>query len=186
MGAEAIIVEEIHVEWDWIDLSVDDKWSDSRDKLVDAGARVDDLSRSVYVIRISETYAIQYPKDPSPTLYIGEGSLPGRRDAHRKWLSDLMEEFGELPIELGVSKFRVPNNPDAYKDLEARLLWFFDERYGSLPLQNSIYETPASNYSYRESDLTTGVGLGRGIIYKWAIMPMARSRFSATFLRTYD
>lgn len=177
------MAEPMNVEWDWIDLSIGDKWSESRRKLIEAEAPIDDLSRSVYVIRIAERYAIKYPDGPSPTIYIGRGNLPGRRAAHMKWLSRLKNEFPDLTFELGVNKLRVRNNPMAYKDLEAALLLSFSDKFGSLPLKNRRSEKRQSNYPFRQRDLGIGINPGSGGHYLWSIVPMRRSSFYKDYLK---
>lgn len=41
-----------------------------------------DLEKSVYVIRLAGNFVIQYPRDISPVLYIGQGKFQNRINSH--------------------------------------------------------------------------------------------------------
>lgn len=173
----------VKLEFSWIQLSTTETWSRLLVKLRREEVEEKNLSRSVYVLRIGDKYAIQYPRGASPTLYIGEGHLQQRIDAHGKWLANLKGLVGEINFELGVATPRVRNNLVAYKDCEAALIQFFLKKYGSLPLRNRHKEYPRISHNYRQLDLSNAVTVGRGKRYQWAIQPMRANPFHKAYAR---
>ncbi len=109
----------VEIKWKWIELHPKDTWSVIEDKLCRTGVILDQLSRSVYVIRAAGPFAIKHPKKYSPTLYIGEGRIKQRVTSHRKWLSSIYGLTGELVIEVAICVPRVRNNTQAHREFEA-------------------------------------------------------------------
>ena len=133
-----------------------------------------DIGRGVYVIRLARPYTIVYPKEnrKSPVLYIGEGSTKKRLEKH---LATWVRKFGRIIpsalIDARVTEPRVQRNYNAYREVEADLLSYFCEKYGSLPLFNSnreMFGTP--NRYTRQFMQVLDPGRGRG--YEWALTPL--------------
>jgi hypothetical protein len=104
------------------------------------GIKEGDLTRAVYIIRTCGNFAIDYPKKPSPTLYIGEGNFKQRLMQHKNWLSELRELVGSFPFEIALDIPRARNNVYLYKDMEADLLHEFKSIYGLAPFLNKQME----------------------------------------------
>ena len=118
------------LKWHWINFDTQHTWDQILNKLKNAGIREMHLSRSVYAIRLKANFGIKYPKGISPTLYVGEGHLKQRVEAHKKWLCEMEKTFGDLSLQLAVATPRVQNNSVAYKEVEAALIQFFLQNMG--------------------------------------------------------
>ncbi len=174
------------LKWHWINFDTDDTWSVVLRKLKNAGLREVDLSRSVYAIRLKADFGIRYPKGVSPTLYVGEGRLRQRVDAHRKWLREMEKTFGELSLQLAVSTPRVQNNSVAYREVEAALIQFFLSKYGSAPFKNSNKEYQKYGHVFLKSSLAEPLTPGSGTRYHWAVEPTHINKFYDVFVRTHS
>ena len=76
----------VHVSLNWtvIDWHPDDTWKKvTLPCLIEAGVSLNLIDRSVYVIRLNGDYAVAYPGDESPAVYIGEGNFGSRINSHR-------------------------------------------------------------------------------------------------------
>lgn len=129
--------------------------------------------KGVYVIRMCRPFSINYPKRPSPVLYIGEGQIKKRLTEHLKsWVIDLAADMPNLRIEIRTTEPKIRNNNAAHKDVEADLLWKFCELYGALPLLNRQNEYHERLHIYRKGFFNVlNPGSGKG--YKWALLPVA-------------
>lgn len=179
------MVVKVAIEWKWINLHPADTWSVIEGKLSIAGVNLKQISRSVYVIRAADSFAIKYPIKYSPTLYIGEGRFKQRITSHRKWLSAIYGLAGEFNLEVAICVPRVRHNEQAYKDFEAHLLSVFSKRYGSLPLQNKNHEHTKFGHSYERIATTAVLGPGKGKKYQWALEPLKANPFFKTYIKTH-
>jgi hypothetical protein len=162
----------VNIEWFWLELDLAEKWKAVEAKLVASGADLKKLSKSVYVIRAADSFAIKYPRKYSPTLYIGEGGFKQRITTHRKWLASIYELAGEFPLEVAICFPRVRNNTIAHREFEAHLLSIFLKQYGSLPLRNKNKENAQYKHTYQRQATSEVLGPGSGKKYKWALEPL--------------
>ena len=175
----------VEIYWFWIDINPSDTWKTVEAKLLYEGVVPEWMSRSVYVIRIQDEYSITYPGGHSPTLYIGEGGFKQRITSHRKWLAELYELTGEIPLEVAIAFPRVRNNISAHKVFEAHLLNCFFERYESLPLKNSNHEYMQYDHTYEKKALAGVIGPGSGKKYKWGLTPLKANGFFGVYQKTH-
>ena len=175
----------VAIKWFWFDFDPKNTKAKIKSAILDAGAKEHLLDRGVYVIRMKAPFGIAYPKGHTPTLYIGEGDVVSRLDNHRKWISRLQSMGYVFPIEIACSFPRVKKNEVAYRNFEAHLLEVFFQRYGTLPLRNSIHES--RNYNHQYSKIATHgiIGPGSGTKHKWAIQPLPANSFRTVFQRTH-
>ena len=80
---------------------------------------------------------------------------------------------------------RVQKNANAYKVFEAHLLNLFFDRYGSLPLKNSISEYKAYAHEYDRVATKYVLGPGSGTKHNWAIRPLPSNPFQKVFEKTH-
>jgi hypothetical protein len=160
------------LEWKWIEWNIGETWKRHIvQKLNDVDITTDTLKRSVYVIRANGSFAIEYKKNISPTLYIGEGNFKDRITQHKNWLRDFAGLVNQFPFLIAIATPRVQKFPDAYRDLEAALLIEFSKSFGSAPLMNKQLEKRLRDYIYDglRTPLTIGQGAKR---FLWAIKPL--------------
>ncbi|HDZ75617.1 MAG TPA: hypothetical protein ENH55_23195 [Aurantimonas coralicida] len=140
-------------------------------------------SKSVYVIRTNRPFSINYRNKASPVLYIGEGNFQKRFRSHMKrWISDLSTHFPNLEIDVRFQPIKVRNNPAAYKEVEADLIWSFAERYGSTPMFNSQFEYHEKVHIY-ENGFFNVLHPGSGKGYHWGLTPLASNMNYPRFLK---
>lgn len=179
----------VHVALDWerLDWMPDDNWAeDTLPALKKLGLNSTSLERSVYVIRLNGNYCIDYPKDTSPTVYVGEGNFHQRIRQHREWVTELKELVGDFSFQVCIAVPRVKNNPDAYRDAEAAILDRFAERYGSAPLWNKQFESRlCPHYEYAEKSINDVINKRSGSRYEWALRPMKSSKFHYYYEKTH-
>lgn len=175
----------VDIEWFWLKLDPAETWKAVERKLEESGADLKKLSKSVYVIRASDSFAIKYPRKYSPTLYIGEGGFKQRISTHRKWLASLYDLAGEFPLEVAICYPRVKNNPMAHREFEAHLLSVFLKQYGSLPLRNKNKENAQYQHIYKKQSITEVLGPGSGKKYKWALEPLKANIFYNDYVKTH-
>lgn len=178
---------QVTLSWKRIRFVSTDTWKTTEDKLDEAGINLSRLRRSVYVIR-SSRFAIAYPIDNSPVLYIGEGDFQQRFESHRRsWVAALSELMTEFPLEAYVCCPRVPNNTVAHRVLEAHLLNVFKDSFGSLPLRNLQNEYAAYDYNheYDPAEVNKVLRNGRGKTFAWALKPMSRNPLYDAYEKTH-
>ncbi len=177
----------IKLNWSWIYWNYGCDWSnDILPQILESGISEQDLSRSVYVLRLNRTFAIEYPKGVSSVLYIGEGNFKSRLDSHsKKWLGELWELIENYGLTIGITTPRVRNNVSAYKDVEAALLSDFAFLYGTAPLNNKQYEYAKIEHNFDIKDLRTALKIGKGIKHKWSIKPMKSNKFYGHYHKTH-
>lgn len=173
------------LKWHWINFDTHHTWPEVLRKLQNAGVRERDLSRSVYAIRLKARFGIKYPKGVSPTLYVGEGRLKQRVAAHKEWLLEMEKTFGDLSLQLAVATPRVQNNALAYKEVEAALIQFFLEKYGSAPFKNSNIEYQRFGHIFAQASLAEPLTPGSGTRYHWAVEPTHINSFYKVYARTH-
>lgn len=179
---------EIALDWKRIEWLPNETWKkDTAPKLVDCGLKLDDLQRSVYVIRLNGDYCVEYPLGTLPTLYIGEGNFAQRIGSHRVWVKELQEFVGEFSFQIRIAVPRVRKNPLAYRDCEAALLIRFGDNFGSAPLWNKQIERRLNpSYVYNQRQIDQAICKGSGTKYKWSFKPMRSSTFYSDFVRTHQ
>ena len=175
----------VKIHWYWVRIDPTDKWKTVEAKLVAKSVDLRWLAKSVYVIRLQDDFCISYPKGHSPTLYVGEGSFKSRITSHRKWLKQLYELTGVIPLEVGLAFPRVQNNNLPHRTFEAHLLNCFYQRYDSLPLKNSIHENMQYDHHYEKKALAGVIGPGSGKKYKWGLTPLRSNSFHAVYKKTH-
>ncbi len=150
-----------------------------------------ELKRCVYVIRMKGDFVIAYPLRRSPVLYIGRGSALGRLSSHlRRWLHEI-DGFGkDVRIEIRVCRTRRKNVTDMFKYVEADLIDWFADKYGSIPFFNSRRETAyEGRVHYTDSDeaqMKAALGVGKGKRPLWAIAPTPANKNYDVFHRGWN
>ena len=166
-------------KWKKITFSPGDTRADIDSKLLDKLVDLNFLHHSVYVIRLTGIFAIQYINEVSPVIYIGEGHFRGRLSRHRIWLRKLGKLFAEMPLEV---KFCHPTDPSGSprnKELEAHLLQLFKKKFGELPIQNKQQHKLRAGFSFATSNTGHILGPGAGKKYKWAIRALIKDPLKA-------
>lgn len=173
----------VPLDWKYIDWMPDETWKKSVEpNLIAAGVNVAAVPRSVYVIRLNGEYAIDYPEDESPVVYIGEGNFFNRINSHRSWIAGIEELVGEFSFQVCIAYPRVRNQYDAYRDAEAALLERFGEVFGTAPLWNKQFETRlCPHYVYNTKQMDRALRKRSGARYRWAIRPLRSSPFHKAF-----
>lgn len=163
------------MKWSYVAWEKGHTWKkDILPQLEKAKIKEEELKRAVYVIRTKGKFLIDYPKDSSPTLYIGEGNFKDRLSKHRKnWLGGLVDLVGNFPIEIAVSIPRARNNTYVYRDVEADLICEFDYLYGMVPFFNRQKEYPKKYHEYNQYyEFIKPLQTGRGRRIPWTIKPL--------------
>lgn len=181
-------VEKDTVDIHWLDpvrLSIDYEHEGSvlrqlrcqlRDGYRDQGVTDEQMQRSVYIIRLTGSFVIQYARCNSPVLYIGRGDAPNRLAAHlEKWLTDAFDFGSDTEVEIRMLRPRRRGRSDYYKNVEADLLAMFCTRAGGLPMFNKCRETKFEDHIIygvsQERRLRQQIGIGSGKRPHWALMP---------------
>ena len=175
----------VAITWYWIDFDPKETKKKIQMKLEAEGAKAALFPKAVYVIRLKSPFSINYPTRHTPVLYIGEGRVLSRLVSHRKWALRMQKLGYPFGLEVAVCFPLVKHNAVAYKTFEAHLLKVFFERYGSLPLKNSIKETMAFNHQYHRVATKGILGPGSGTKHMWAIQPLPSNPFKDVFERTH-
>ena len=191
--------DRIDIHWlDPVQLCVDDDADEaglvrSLQRQLKAGYRDQEVTdaqmlRSVYIVRLTGSFVISYPKRASPVLYIGRGNAPSRLATHLgRWLSDAFNFGSDTEVEIRMLRPRRRGHSDYFKNVEADLLEMFFERVGSLPFFNSRYETKfAGRVDYgpsQERRLWQQLGTGSGNRPLWALTPMPANPNYARYQR---
>lgn len=136
-----------------------------------------DLDRCVYVVRMTGTVVVAYPWDDSPVLYVGRGKAPNRLAAHLKnWLHEAHRFGSKVGVELRICVPRRTNRADFFKNVEADLIDWFEQKNGAIPFFNSRRETRfAGKVDYlptQVKDLRRALGVGSGNRPEWAVRPL--------------
>ena len=178
---------QVALNWKYIEWLPNETWKkQTLPKLEEVGLRINELKRSVYVIRLNGDYCIEYPEGESPVVYVGEGRFGQRINKHKIWVKELSDLVGKFSFQVRIAVPRIKNNENAYKDCEAFVLHRFKQKFGSAPLWNKQFEKRRNeNYSYSETNVDRAICKGSGAKYKWAIKPMKASPFYGDFMRTH-
>ncbi|MGV0958537.1 MAG: hypothetical protein ACOYB1_01780 [Limnohabitans sp.] len=175
----------IKITWHFIEFNPNETKGQLSAKLIEKGANPQLFKKSVYVIRLRSPFSVSYPQRHTPTLYIGEGNILSRLNAHRKWINRLQKLGYPFPIEVACCFPRVNGNAAAHKVFEAHLLNVFFNRYGSLPLKNSNNQTKVYAHQYERTATSGILGPGSGNKHNWAISPLPANPFQAVFSKTH-
>ena len=129
----------------------------------------------VYVIRLRGKVAVAYGNSYSPVIYIGEGLAYDRLYNHVNWISSLLVSVPNTEIEVHVAQVARKNHNKLYRYIEADMIkWFIDD-FGTLPWFNRQREKSKENlYDYdndAEQELRRHLGIGAGNNFLWAIKP---------------
>jgi len=178
----------IQVNWYYVNWDVKNKWGkDIVPQLTAHKITESQLERAVYVIRTNGNFAIDYPKKPSPTLYIGEGNFKQRLMQHKNWLKELRELVGDFPFEIALAIPLARHNKYMYKDMEADLLHEFKYAYGAAPFMNKQLEYHSRNHVYEPyQEFVRPLQIGKGKRIPWAIKPLPSNTQYNNFWKTTD
>jgi hypothetical protein len=181
------VMPHLTLSWERVNWLPDEEWgNETLPKLINIGLSIQDIRRSVYVIRLNGNFCIEYPGGESPTVYIGEGNFKQRIDNYKWWLSGLQELVGHSMFEILIAVPRVRNNMKAHCLTEAALLEHFRERYKTFLLWNKQRETCKEGYTFNKEFMDEAVCKGRGSRYKWAIKPIKNSLFYFDYINTHN
>lgn len=163
--------------WYWNTFSVRDDMrtimKSITEHIVSDGYKFSYLARSVYVIRLSGSFLINYPNEPSPVLYIGKGNFKNRINAHRSWLQEFFTYLRGDKFEVRFCLPRVPNNLGVEKEVEAYLHHRFIRRYGMLPINNTQLAKITRQHTFTPArSLDKAISIGRGNKPHWAVVPL--------------
>jgi hypothetical protein len=175
----------VEIKWFWITFDPNETIKQFKQRLIAENADSKLFSKAVYVIRLKAPFSIAYPERHTPVLYIGEGKILSRLNAHRKWAKRIQMLGYPFPLEVACCFPLVKNNEDAYKVFEAHILNVFFDRYGSLPLKNSIYENKLFDHAYGRVATRGVLGPGSGTKHMWAISPLPSNPFLTVFEKTH-
>ncbi len=166
-------MSKIELRWYSFKLVPSDTASEVTRKLVRNGVDLLDVPNSVYVIRLSSMFLIQYSKDGhSPVIYIGEGRLRARLNSHRTWLHKLQLLLPQAAFEVKVCFPQDSLKNPINKEYESNLLQFFIKKYGQLPLRNRKQKMNDGDINFSKTGRQQILGPGTGKRYTWAIKPL--------------
>lgn len=132
-----------------------------------------DIPHSVYVIRLASTFLIEYGDGQmSPVLYVGEGKLRARLNAHRKWLAKLQGLLPQAEIEVKVCFPRAPDGTPLHEEYEAHLLMEFRRQFGQLPLRNKKQQLDDGGWKFSVQGRQQALGRGTGKKFSWSLKPL--------------
>lgn len=142
----------------------------------------------VYVIRLAGHFAVQYPKDFSPVIYIGEGSASDRLYNHAgNWLVDLVRNVPGVGVNVRIAEVARKNHPSLYQYVEADMLDIFQRAYGAIPWFNQQSEVSKQRrYKWKKDawqDMVKHLGVGSGNTFRWAIQPTKNNIHYRAFTR---
>ena len=152
------------------------KPTDSRDditrKLGECGIMQSGFSNSTYVIRLSNTFIVEYERQQcSPVVYIGEGHIRARLYKHLGWITKLGELLPGTKIEARVCFPQTTTGQRANEEFEAYLLRSFLKRYGSFPLRNRVHGIANESIDFSDEKTAQIIGHGTGNKFTWNIRP---------------
>jgi len=166
-------MSKIELRWYSFKLAPSDTASEVTRKLVRNGVDLLDVPNSVYVIRLSSMFLIQYSKDGhSPVIYIREGRLRARLNSHRKWLHKLQLLLPQAAFEVKVCFPQDSLKNPINEEYESNLLQFFCKKYGQLPLRNRKQQMNDGDINFSKTGRQQILGPGTGKRYTWAIKPL--------------
>lgn len=187
--------EQERIDLTWLDpINLKLKDDDTVEALIDRlkghikAANVSKLERSVYIIRMSGSFIVAYPRKPSPVVYIGRGDSVNRLAKHlKRWANEVFTWGSDTSIEIRIVRPKRKGCPDYFKNVEADLLEMFSERFGGLPLINKRYEHQyQGQVDYGPSQLrklNQAIGIGSGNRHKWAIQPLPSNKHYDTYFK---
>lgn len=176
----------VELNWYWISWNTEQTWSETEQKLLEADVNINELSRSIYIIRLNGNFCVNYSTGKSPCVYIGEGNFKERLTSHKgRWLPDL-GELSDSEFLIYIAVPRVKNAIDTYRDCEAATIERFKEKFGCLPLWNKQNEKRIYSHKYPYEEIDKIIGIGKGVRYLWAVEPMPASPYYAAFNKGND
>lgn len=132
-------------------------------------------TQCVYIIRLTGEVAVAYGDYHSPVIYIGEGNAYDRLYDHIKWLASLVVSVPQMGIEVRIAQILRRNHDTLYQYIEADLLYWFYEDYGTLPWFNRQRErSKEAQYDYEraaKNSLRRQLGPDSKETFLWAIRP---------------
>ena len=152
-----------------------------REGIVDQGFDASELRRCVYVVRMAGPVVVAYPWRDSPVLYVGRGDAPKRLASHLKnWLHGAHRFGKDVGVELRICLPRRTARAGFFKNVEADLICWFQQKHGAIPFFNARLETKyAGEVTYlgtQIKDLRRAIGVGSGNRPEWAIRPLRSNR----------
>ncbi|MFY0525859.1 hypothetical protein ACN28I_22840 [Archangium gephyra] len=173
--SEITCPEPVIIDFGFSGLSEKHAQSIMRDIIRDNWPELRRPDQCVYVIRLVGQVAASYPLDFSPVIYVGEGNAYERLYNHTNWIVPLVQSVPRLGIEIRIAQVARRNNVNLYQYIEADLLRWFADIYGSLPWFNRQFEpSKEGTHTYEpgaERDLMRLIGVGGGNRFLWAIQP---------------
>lgn len=172
--------------WYWNTFSVDEDMKSIMksitEHIVSDGYRPHFLARSVYVIRLTGSFMINYPNEPSPVLYIGKGTFKNRLNSHRSWLQEFFNHLSGAKFEIRYCLPRVKNNLGVETEVEAYLHHRFVERYGMLPINNKQLGKITKTHTFTPAKaLDKAISIGRGNKPHWAMVPLRSNAWNSLY-----
>ena len=158
--------------WHKLHIKPTDTREDITRKLSESGIVQGNFGNSTYVIRLSNTFIVEYEAQRcSPVVYIGEGHIRARLYKHLGWLTKLAELLPGTKIEVKVCFPQTATGELANEEFEAYLLRRFVKRHGSFPLRNRIHGIANESIDFSDEKTAQILGHGTGNKYTWNIRP---------------
>ena len=136
--------------------------------------------QNVYIIRLSGSVAIDYPKRASSVIYVGSGNAVSRIKSHRRRLVALLHKITGAGLSIHIATPRRRRFKKFYKYIEADFIRLFFRLHGALPLLNRNKERKLSGkmrYSPKVSrQFRKKLLIGPGQKVLWSILPTRRNR----------
>lgn len=177
--------------WYWNRFSINDDLKTVMQRITEniarGGYKPDALARSVYVIRLSGSFLINYPNEPSPVLYIGKGHFRNRLSSHRTWIRNFYDHLKEAKFEIRYCLPRVRNNLGIDKEVEAYLIHRFIARYGMLPINNKVLSNAKIFHQFTPANsLDKAISIGSGNKPHWAVSPLRSNPWFAKYMKNME
>lgn len=168
-----------NIKLSWVTHTVAaEKLTDWRSFVSDASPEIIRALQSrnaVYVIRTARPFSFAYEKAHSPVIYIGKGQAKTRLTSHlRTWLLALTEKIPSMKIEVSVCSPRAPWHGQVCEEVEADLIYLFEQQFGTVPVRNRRREYAKYPHTYERAGLAV-LRPGRGRGYVWGLTPLRSS-----------
>lgn len=141
---------------------------------------VGDIKRGVYIISLSNPFAIQYEKHRSQVIYIGRGNIMGRVKSHFQLkLFDFMLSLNgaEFDFHFANPTSKGPDPAKTCVQIEHLMLDYFFNQYGSFPILNKNAGHKANRKT--PTDWWKEHLKAFGPRAKWALKPTKHGEFPA-------
>ncbi|HET6905358.1 MAG TPA: hypothetical protein VFH52_00240 [Rhodanobacteraceae bacterium] len=157
----------------------------ARGRLREQFPDLDKPDQCVYVVRLKGGVAIDYEKDFSPVIYIGEGNAAYRLHTHASWIAELLVAVPNAEIEVRVADCVRANDTKLCRYVEADMIARFLKKYGCLPWFNRQRESKHEGRRTYTRDVVKEfnqrIGKVQGSNYIWAIRPTHNNKQHAPY-----